>query len=83
MVPIRILSFSHRVPVAGADLELGVQIVAKASKLLRRLKVLLREPDPAAIWLPGGVGDGWGVSEAREGFVTSFSTPLGGDSCVQ
>ena len=43
IVPFRMLSFSHRVPLAGADLELGVQIVARASRLLRRLKVFPRK----------------------------------------
>jgi hypothetical protein len=31
-----------------------------------------QEVDSPAIWLPGGVQVGWGVSEAREGFVTSL-----------
>jgi hypothetical protein len=32
-----------------------------------------QETDSAAIWLPAGVWVGWGVSEAREAFVTSLA----------
>jgi len=31
------------------------------------------DADSAAISLPGGVWGGWGVSEAREAFVTSLA----------
>jgi len=29
--------------------------------------------DSAPNWLPGGVGGGWRVSEAQEGFVTGMA----------
>ena len=34
------------------------------------------DADSALNWLPRGVGDGWGVSEAVEGFVTTLATEL-------
>src|ERR671922_942419 len=37
---------------------------------------LLWNADPTLIWLPAGVGAGWGVSEAREAFVTSPARAL-------
>lgn len=41
-----------------------------------------QKADSAAIWLPGAVGGGWGVSEAREGFVTSFASGSVASSCL-
>jgi hypothetical protein len=36
-----------------------------------------RETDSGAIWLPDRVQVGWGVSEAREAFVTSLAGVYG------
>ena len=37
------------------------------------LGITREEADSTAISLPRGVGGGWGVSEAREAFVTSMA----------
>jgi hypothetical protein len=41
------------------------------------LGITREEADFAAIWLPGVVGGGWGVSEAVEGFVASLASMFG------
>ena len=53
-----------------------VVISAKLSSHERLWRVTGQEGDPAAIWLPGGVQFGSGVSQAFQPFRASLSTVL-------